>query len=303
MKNNITLVSSKELTDSEKLAKEITTLKNVIMPKGLADEDLQLFIKYCQKTGLDPFSRQIYALNIGKLSIQTSIDGLRVIAEKTDKYAGQESWWCGEDGVWKDVWISDKLPTAAKVSVYRKGFEKPISAVALMKEYNRKVGVWNNMPTIMISKCAEALALRKTFPNELSGLYTSEEMPSVEMSNIQENTSHTSKVKIDYTKHPVTNEAFINMPHQKIEEIYDWFKSDSAKKKYSQEQRNEYLSILEEIKEIKKHNENNKNFEESMDTNEQIKKKSDELKFEYKEILDKEEEDSMNFGIDGDVDF
>jgi hypothetical protein len=92
--------------------------------------------------------------------------------------------WCGEDGVWKDVWIPKKPPAAAKISVYKSGFKKPLTCVAKFDTYARRkkdgnlLQSWKQMPDLMLSKCAEALALRKAFPQDTSGLYTSEEMGS-----------------------------------------------------------------------------------------------------------------------------
>lgn len=177
-------VSTKELT-----TEQIELIKRTIC-KGASNDELQLFIHYCNKSGLDPLSRQIYAvqrwdskLQKNIMAIQTSVDGFRVIAERSGVYEGQVGpFWCGEDGKWTDVWLKQECPHAAKVGVWKKGFREPTYGVATWAEYcqyDKKGAVafmWQRMPNLMLSKVAESLALRKAFPHDLSGLYTQEEM-------------------------------------------------------------------------------------------------------------------------------
>lgn len=150
------------------------------------DADLAVFFHQVVRTGLDPFARQIYMIERqGMQTIQTGIDGFRLIARRaTDASRGTYGYrpteWCGEDGIWHDVWLRREPPAAARVTVIRNGSEFP--AVALYSEYvgrkrdGKVTQMWLTKGTLMLAKCAEALALRKAFPQDLTGIYTADEM-------------------------------------------------------------------------------------------------------------------------------
>jgi phage recombination protein Bet len=164
-------------------AEEMGVLTNLIA-KDCNPVELSLFSNVCHKTGLDPFSRQIYAIKRGgKMTIQTSIDGFRAIAEDTGQYAGND------DAVFDGgLSLAEHIaktknpktpPVTATVTVFKVvgGQRCPFTASAAFEQYaQKKSPMWSSMPHTMIAKCAEALALRKAFPRKLSGLYTGDEM-------------------------------------------------------------------------------------------------------------------------------
>ena len=196
---------------------QIELIKNTIA-KGTTNDELSLFIKVCERTGLDPFSRQIYAIKRkNAMTVQISIDGARVIAERSGKYAGQtNAEWCGEDGVWKDVWLDKEPPRACRVGVHRSDFKEPLTAVALWDSYvqgfHGKVStMWAKMGPLMIAKCAESLALRKAFPQDLSGLYTKEEMPEEEQPIDLKEKVKKDAVKIKEISETAKDERLINV--------------------------------------------------------------------------------------------
>lgn len=163
---------------------EFELIRSQIAPEA-TPEELKLFLYQAQLTGLNPLTRQLYCIHrnvkqgnnlVKKMTIQTSIDGFRVIAERSGNYGGQsEPIFTEKDG----------QLVSCKVSVFRFHNEVRYEAavgVAYWDEYAPKnaegkvTGMWAKMPHTMLSKVAEALALRKAYPQDLSGLYTGEEM-------------------------------------------------------------------------------------------------------------------------------
>lgn len=182
-----------------------------------SNAELAVFLMTCKRTQLDPFAKQIWLVprwdsNLGRKVRQTqvSIDGARLTAQRSGEYEGQVGpWWCGADGEWKSVWLDKAPPAAARVGVMRKGFRKPLYAVALWSSYcqytkeKAVTSMWAQYGTLMLAKCAEMLALRKAFPMELSGLYIedeSDENPPADVVDVEHKPAPDTFIASDKTK-------------------------------------------------------------------------------------------------------
>lgn len=166
--------------------------------REMTDAELAVVAEICNRTRLDPLAKppQIYFIprrdsNLKRdvMTPQVSIDGLRLMASRSRHYAGQVGpHWCGPDGVWKDMWLADEHPAAARVGTLRRGSREPIWGVATWKEWaqyetvwegpegSRRPGgkklasFWETKGAHMLAKTAEAISLKRALPHETNDL-------------------------------------------------------------------------------------------------------------------------------------
>lgn len=183
---------------------QLAALREIVKLEHVPPAMQSVFLHQCKRTGLDPFLRQIYLIGRwdgtegrDKYTIQTGIDGFRLIRDRIERQRGlsvsyEDTVWraTGPDAQWTDFWDSDEPPVAAKVVIVVDDGtrQRRYSAVAHYREYVAFKGrggggaagepnsMWKKMPAGQLGKCAEALTLRKAFPVDLGGLYTEEEM-------------------------------------------------------------------------------------------------------------------------------
>lgn len=198
--NQVINKNNNEIMSKEK---ETQLIKEVYF-KGASDEEMSLFMMIANKTGLSIPMKQLYpvkrwdsTLKKEVMTIQTGIDGYRLIAERTGCYSpGKEACFTYDDG---------KLisATAYVKKLTKDGTWHEVSGTAFYSEYCQRTkegsptSMWAKMPHSQLAKCAEALALRKAFPAELSGLYTKEEMEQAEVIQIQESPAIEEKISQD----------------------------------------------------------------------------------------------------------
>ena len=153
-----------------------------------------LLFREMQRTGLDPFAKHLYLredwnkkANRNVYSVASTIEGFRIVAADNSTYEGQTApEWCDRNGKWSEVWVADGPPVAARIGVYVRGYREPMWGIARFNEYKPEGSggfMWTRMASHMIAKVAEALAIRKAYPKQLSGVYTDDEMQQADARN------------------------------------------------------------------------------------------------------------------------
>lgn len=166
------------LTDKHK-----QLIKEQIAPDA-TKEELELFFMMAYRTRLDPLLKQLYFIKYkgkdgrpDKVSYVTSIDGYRIIAHRTGLFDGVDE---------PEYKHNNGQLYSCTVRVYRKGSSHAFAATVKFTEYDTKFNNWRTMPETMIAKVAEAHALRKAFPQDLSGIYTTDEMDQANVQNAKQ---------------------------------------------------------------------------------------------------------------------
>lgn len=183
----------------------VDVLRKQVCPKGITDDEFFVFLMRCQQSGLNPLLGHAYCVpRRAKVSakgepdkwvtnhvFQPAIDGMRARAAEFPDFRMSDSAAIYEKdlitidkgsgeivhktnpagqrgrlvGAWGRVRLKDGSANVVELPVGSRGGDSAF---------------WNADPGSMLAKCAEAAALRKTYPVAFAGIHIREEMLSEE---------------------------------------------------------------------------------------------------------------------------
>lgn len=160
----------KELTTTTKadeVNKELIESYFKTMTENLNDKQRAEFMAVCVQQNLNPFKREIYAVNYNsKMNIIVGYEVYLKRAEMCPTFDGYDT-----------EFVTEANDLACICRVYRKDRNHPTCSKVFLKEYTSGKNLWGTKPKCMLEKVAIATAFRRCFPNDFNGIpYMKEEL-------------------------------------------------------------------------------------------------------------------------------
>jgi phage recombination protein Bet len=171
--------------DQKDWTPEQRKMLGAVVHGGRLDEATSLqLLHFCQRTGLDIFTKQAYAIaRGGKIQLQAGVDGLAAVAQRAAAARGlvignRPTKYYTADGSSMPFAPSNlhALTYTLTITDVKSGAVAEYNSTVLMSEYGQSNNMWRKMPAVMLEKVALSKAYRMAFPTDLSGIYSTEEV-------------------------------------------------------------------------------------------------------------------------------
>ena len=180
------------LASGDNITLDADTVKNFLTNGNgqVSDKEVAMYVQLCKSQQLNPFLKEAYLIkysNNTPASIVVSKDAFIKRAEAHPQYDGMKSGIIvmNKEGKVTEREGAFRLPNESVVGgwarVFRKDKKTETYDSVSYEEYAAKDSngnintMWRTKPATMIQKVAEVHALRKAFPERLSGMYVEEE--------------------------------------------------------------------------------------------------------------------------------
>lgn len=175
----------------DKIKLTVAIVQNLICVKTKSGKicspaDAIKFMMLCQARKLNPFEGDAYLIGyesrdgVPTFSLITAHQAFLKRAEVNTEYDGMKSGIIVEqDDELKDLegdfYTNGQKVVGGWATVYFKNRKQPMHKRIRLERFKKSFGIWLDDAAGMICKCAEADALRSSFPTMLGGLYIKEE--------------------------------------------------------------------------------------------------------------------------------
>jgi phage recombination protein Bet len=162
---------------------------------NVTDQEVMMFLQLCKYQGLNPFLREAYLIKYGDRNPASIVVGKEVYMKRAERHPEYQGLEAGvivmtADGEIKERPGTFSLKTEQIVGgwakVYRQGHSVPAYNTVEFDEYAARKAdgqlnnQWSTKPGTMIRKCAVVATLREAFPAEFGGMYSQEEINTID---------------------------------------------------------------------------------------------------------------------------